>query len=125
MVGAKKHKSLTFLGIGAMLAFFYLPIVVMIVFSFNDSRSLTTFSGFSMRWYETLFKDRLMMSAVQTTLSIALISTVISTIVGTLTAIGLSGSKLILKRIVLTINNLPIMNPEVVTAISLMILFTA
>ncbi|AMC94191.1 spermidine/putrescine ABC transporter permease [Erysipelothrix larvae] len=125
MVGIKKHKGLSFAGMFAMLAFFYAPILVMIVFSFNDSRSLTNFTGFSLQWYETLFNNREMMAAVQTTIAIALISTFVSTIAGTLAAIGLSDSKPLVKQVVLTINNLPIMNPEVVTAISLMILFTA
>ncbi len=95
------------------------------IFSFNDSRSLTSWSGFSLQWYQQLFESREAMSAVTTTISIALISTLISTFVGTITAIGLSKSRKVLKEIVLTFNNFPIMNPEIVTAIGLMLLFSA
>ena len=107
------------------LLFFYLPIILMMIFSFNSSRSLTSWSGFSLQWYQNLFKDRDIMSAVTTTVLIAVISTVISTIVGTISAIGISNSKPILKEIILTINNLPILNPDIVTAIGLMLLFSS
>ena len=73
------------------LLFFYLPILYIIVFSFNDSRSLTKFGGFSLRWYEKMFADSTMMEAVLYTVVIALLATVVSTIVGTvMTAIGVS-----------------------------------
>ena len=71
------------------LLFFYLPILYIIVFSFNDSRSLTKFGGFSLRWYEKMFADSTMMEAVLYTVVIAILATVVSTIVGTVTAIGL------------------------------------
>lgn len=108
-----------------MLLFFYLPIIIMVVFSFNSTKSLTHFSGFSTRWYSQLFNNREMVAAVRVSLSIALISTVVSTIVGTLTAIGLVHSKKVVRNVILQINNLPIMNPEIVTAIGLMLLFIA
>lgn len=125
MVGKKNHKFAYFMSIAAMLVFFYLPIVIMVVFSFNSTKSLTNFSSFSLRWYETLFRNRQMVSAIQVSISVALISTLVSTIVGTLTAIGLTNSNKFVRKIVLQINNLPIMNPEIVTAISLMLLFIA
>lgn len=125
MVGFKKHKFSRYLSLTLMLLFFYLPIVIMIVFSFNSSKSLTNFSSFSLRWYEDLFYNREMMAAVKVSVSIALISTFISTIVGTLSAIGLVNSKKLVRNTILQINNLPIMNPEIVTAISLMLLFIA
>lgn len=125
MVGAKKNKWLPFIFAAAVLFFFYFPIVITIVFSFNDSRSLTSWAGFSLRWYEQLFRNREMMQALTTTISVATIATVVSTFVGTLTAIGLSKSKRIVKDMVLNINDLPIMNPEIVTAIGLMLLFTS
>lgn len=108
-----------------MLLFFYLPIIIMVIFSFNSTKSLTHFSGFSTRWYSQLFNNREMVAAVRVSLSIALISTVVSTIVGTLTAIGLVHSKKVVRNVILQINNLPIMNPEIVTAIGLMLLFIA
>ncbi len=125
MVGAKRSKAASILFIGLILVFFYVPIITLMIFSFNDSRSLTSWSGFSLRWYQQLFKSRDMMDAVYTTISVASIATVVSTFVGTITAIGLSKSKRIIKDIVLNINELPIVNPEIVTAIGLMLLFTS
>lgn len=107
------------------MVFFYLPILYIIVFSFNDSRSLTKLGGFSLRWYEKMFADSTMMEAVVYTIVIALLATIISTIAGTLAAIGLSRSRKVLRNIVEQVNNLPIMNPEIVTAIGLLMFFSA
>ena len=106
------------------LLFFYLPILYIIIFSFNDSRSLTKFSGFSLRWYEKMFADSTMMEAVLYTVVIAVIATVIATVVGTITAIGLSKSKKVVQKMVERINDLPVMNPDIVTAISLLMFFS-
>lgn len=125
MVGIKNYRWLPIVILGLTLLFFYLPIIILMVFSFNDSRSLTHWSGFSLQWYQQLFASREAINAVTTTVSIAIISTLISTFVGTLTAIGLSKSKRVVRDLVLTFNNFPIMNPEIVTAIGLMLLFSA
>ena len=106
------------------MLFFYLPILYIIVFSFNDSRSLTKFSGFSLRWYEKMFADSTMMEAVLYTVIIAFIATVVSTVVGTITAIGLSKSRKVVQKMVERINDLPVMNPDIVTAISLLMFFS-
>ncbi len=106
-----------------MIAFFYLPIVYMVVFSFNDGKSLTSFTGFSLRWYQHMLESQDMMKAVYTTFSIAVLATFISTVVGTITAIGLSKSKKVIRNIMDQVNNLPMMNPEIVTAIGFMLLF--
>ena len=106
------------------LLFFYLPILYIIVFSFNDSRSLTKFGGFSLRWYEKMFADSTMMEAVLYTVVIAILATVVSTIVGTVTAIGLSKSKKVLQAMVEHVNDLPVMNPDIVTGISLLMFFS-
>ena len=106
------------------LAFFYFPIIYIIFFSFNDSRSLTKFGGFSLRWYEKMFSDSSMMEAVLYTILIAVLATVISTVVGTITAIGLSRSNKILSNRVERVNDLPVMNPDIVTAISLLMFFS-
>ena len=106
------------------LAFFYFPIIYIIFFSFNDSRSLTKFGGFSLRWYEKMFSDSSMMEAVLYTILIAVLATVISTVVGTITAIGLSRSNKILSNLVERVNDLPVMNPDIVTAISLLMFFS-
>ncbi len=106
------------------LLFFYFPIVYIIFFSFNDSRSLTKFGGFSLRWYEKMFADSTMMEAVLYTVLIAVLATVISTVVGTVTAIGLSKSRRVLSAFVERVNDLPVMNPDIVTAISLLMFFS-
>ncbi len=106
-----------------MLVFFYAPILYMIIFSFNEGKSLTAFTGFSLRWYRHMLESRDMMEALYTTFSVAILATVISTVVGTIAAIGLSKSRKIIRRIMEQINNLPMMNPEIVTAIGFMLLF--
>ena len=106
-----------------MIIFFYLPIVYMIVFSFNEGKSLTSFSGFSLRWYKHMLESGDMMEALYTTFGVALIATFVATVVGTISAIGLSKSKKIVRQLVEQVNNLPMMNPEIVTAIGLMLLF--
>lgn len=105
------------------IIFFYLPILYMIIFSFNEGKSLTSFTGFSLRWYQHMLESRDMMSALYTTFSVAILATIISTIVGTIAAIGLSGSKKVIRDVVEQINNFPIMNPDIVTAIGFMLLF--
>ena len=107
----------------ALIIFFYAPIIYMIVFSFNEGKSLTNFSGFSLKWYRHMLESRDMMESLYTTFSIAILSTLFSTVVGTITAIGLSKSKKVVRDIVEQVNNLPIMNPEIVTAIGFMLLF--
>lgn len=121
----KKRGILSYVYIGLCFAFFYLPILVTMIFSFNDSKSLTKFAGFSMRWYRELFSNGEIMKAVYVSISIAIIATIVSTILGTITAIGLSKSRRVVKEWILNINNIPIMNPEIVTAIGLMILFSS
>lgn len=117
-IGSKLYITLCFV-------FFYLPIAITMFFSFNSSKSLTKFTGFSFRWYEKLLTDSNIISAVYVSISIAVIATIISTILGTITAIGLSKSKKVLKEWLFNVNNMPIMNPDIVTAIGLMILFTS
>ncbi len=121
----KKNSLRSYILIILMLLFFYGPIIMTIIFSFNNSRSLTSWSGFSLQWYEKLWNDNSMMAAVRTSLIIALISTFVSTIVGTLTAIGLSSHKKIVRKLFSFVNNIPVMNPEIVTAIGFMLLFAS
>ena len=106
-----------------IIVFFYLPIIYMIIFSFNEGKSLTTFTGFSLRWYEHMLESRDMMEALYTTFSIALLATAVSTVVGTISAIGLSKSRKIVRDLMDQVNNFPLMNPEIVTAIGFMLLF--
>lgn len=103
--------------------FFYLPIIYVVIFSFNSTKSLTVFSGFSTQWYEKMFSDRTMLEPIYYTVLVAVIATVVSTIIGTVTAIGLSKQKKLVRELVLQVNNLPVMNPDIVTAIGLMLFF--
>lgn len=121
----KKSKIFSRLYVVLCLAFFYLPILVTMIFSFNSSKSLTRFTGFSLRWYSELLQNVEISKAVYVSLTVAILSTIISTILGTITAIGLSKSKKVIKELLLNINNVPILNPEIVTAIGLMLLFSS
>lgn len=105
--------------------FLYAPILVLIVFSFNDTEtaSRTVFSGFSLRWYEKLFEDRLIMEALRNTLIIAVAAAVASTVLGTMAAIGINSMKRLPKRVMMNITNFPMVNPEIVTGVSMMLLF--
>lgn len=120
---SKDKRVLGKVGMALLLVFFYAPILFMIIFSFNSSKSLTHFTGFSLRWYEAMLKNHGMMESLYVTIVIALLATIISTIIGTITAIGLSKSKKVLRAFISQVNDFPIMNPEIVTAIGLMLLF--
>lgn len=120
---SKDKRVLGKVGMALLLVFFYAPILFMIIFSFNSSKSLTHFAGFSLCWYEAMLKNHGMMESLYVTIIIALLATIISTIIGTITAIGLSKSKKVLRAFVSQVNDFPIMNPEIVTAIGLMLLF--
>ena len=106
-----------------VLLFIYLPIGYVVLFSFNESKSLTNFTGFSLRWYENMFQDQTMLQSIYYTLLTAVIATVVSTVVGTVAAIGLSKARPLVRSLILEVNNLPVMNPDIVTAIGLMLLF--
>lgn len=120
---SKDKRVLGKVGMALLLVFFYAPILFMIIFSFNSSKSLTHFTGFSLCWYEAMLKNHGMMESLYVTIIIALLATIISTIIGTITAICLSKSKKVLRAFVSQVNDFPIMNPEIVTAIGLMLLF--
>lgn len=121
----KERHILSKVFIGFIMFFFYLPIVYTVIFSFNSSKSLSKFGGFSIQWYEKLFNNSDMMDSIFYTIAIAVLATVISTVVGTITAIGLSKSNRVLRGIVEQINDLPIMNPDIVTAIGLLMFFSS
>lgn len=104
--------------------FLYLPIVTLMVFSFNSSKSMARWTGFTFKWYKELIHDSTIMSALSYTLLIAIIAAIVSTIVGTLTAIGIHNMKKgYIKKIILNVNYLPVINPDIVTGISLMSLY--
>ena len=107
--------------------FLYAPILVLIVFSFNDTEtgSRAVWGGFSLRWYRKLFEDRLILEALRNTLLIAVVAAVVSTALGTAAAIGINGMKRLPRRIMMNITNFPMVNPEIVTGVSLMLLFVS
>jgi spermidine/putrescine transport system permease protein len=107
-----------------MLLFLYTPIAVLIVQSFNAGKSRAKWEGFSLRWYAELFHDQAIMRALYVTLSIAVIAAVIATVLGTLAAIGIYAMRKRPQSVMMTLTNLPMTMPDIVTGISLMILFT-
>ena len=109
--------------LGLVLFFLYIPIFVLIVFSFNETKSRSVFSGFTLDWYIRLFNNRIIISSLINTIIIACISSVISTVLGTLAAIGINNMKKVPKAVVMNITNMPIIHPEIVTGVSLMLLF--
>lgn len=121
----KKKKPFLDIFLWLIVIFLYAPILYTIVFSFNEGKSLTNFSGFSLKWYAKMFQSKTMMEALLYTVLCAIIATIVSTIVGTITAIGLSKSRKVVRTVVEQVNQLPIMNPEIVTAIGLLMLFSA
>lgn len=103
--------------------FLYTPIITLMVFSFNNSKTMGKWSGFTLKWYEQLFNNQRLMSALYYTILIAFLASVISTIVGTISAIAISQMKGKLKALILNINYIPVLNPDIVTGIALMSLF--
>lgn len=117
----KKTLSRVYLGI--IFLFLYLPILVLVVLSFNDSKSRVVWGGFTLKWYASCFQDETILSAFTTTLQITFAAAVLSTIIGTLAAIGISAMKKRNKTIMLGATNIPLLNADIVTGISLMLLF--
>lgn len=106
-----------------MFLFLYAPIAVLMIFSFNESKSSGRWSGFSLRWYEDLFSDSKMQTAIFYTVIVAIVATLIATVVGTFTSIGIYKLTKRSKAIVLNINYLPVISPDIVLAVALMMLF--
>lgn len=103
--------------------FLYAPIIVLIVFSFNDSKSRAHWKGFTFKWYLEMFRDRQIMTSLYYTIGIALASSLIATIIGTIAAIGIVYLKKSLRSILMDLTYIPVLNPDIVTGISLMLLF--
>jgi len=111
--------------LGLMLIFLYAPILVLMVFSFNGSKSMARWTGFSFKWYEALMHDSTIMNALIVTLSVAVISALVATFIGTFAAIGIHSMKKRPRAVVENISRLPMVNPDLVTGISFMMLFAA
>ena len=105
--------------------FLYAPIVILIVFSFNEGNSSSVWKGFSFTWYEQLFSNRLIMQSVYTTLLVSVLATAIATVAGTFAAIGFYAMRRKFRNPLLTINNIPMMNADIVTGVSMCLLFVA
>jgi spermidine/putrescine transport system permease protein len=103
--------------------FLYAPIAVLIVFSFNASNSRRVFTGFSLEWYAEFFQDTRILSALQTTLTLSVLAALIATIAGTAAAIGFSGMKKRPRTIFMSVNNIPLTNADIITGVSMMLLF--
>ena len=106
-----------------ILLFLYVPIVVLIVQSFNAGKSRAKWEGFSFRWYQELFNDPAIMQALYVTISIAVLAAIVSTILGTLAAIGIHAMQKRPQSLMMTLTNIPMTMPDIVTGISLMLLF--
>lgn len=111
--------------VGLILLFLYAPIIILIVLSFNSSKSRSKWGGFTLKWYISLFNDQEIISALYTTLVIAFISAFIATILGTAASISMNNMKKIPKAIIISITNIPMLNADIVTGISLMLIFVA
>ena len=96
---------------------------MLIVFSFNDSKSRVVWQGFTTRWYGELFQDKVIMESLLTTLEVAVLSALFATIIGTLAAVGIYSMNRKLRKTMLAVNNIPMVNPEIVTGVSLMLVF--
>ena len=108
-----------------VLIFLYAPIAVMMVLSFNSSKSRSQWGGFTTQWYKEMFESPVIMEALYNTLMIAFLSALIATILGTAAAIGISSMKKVPKTVFMGINNIPMLNSDIVTGISLMLMFVA
>lgn len=117
-------KAIQKIYLAIMLIFMYAPIVVLMLYSFNASKSRASWGGFSLKWYTELFSDRTIMGDLYTTLLLAVLSSLIATIIGTMAAIGINAMKRRSRSIVMNITNIPVLNSEIVTGVSLMLLFT-
>jgi len=117
-------KALSNLYIALIMIFLYAPMLVMIVLSFNESASTSVMTGFSLKWYGELFNDTATLTALRNTLVLAIVSSVISIVIGTAAAVGINNmKKKWVQSSVLTVTNIPMMSPEIVTGVSLMLLF--
>jgi spermidine/putrescine transport system permease protein len=107
-----------------IFAFLYAPLLIIALFSFNSTNSTSVFSEFSFRWYKELFKDEDTLAALKNTLILAAVSSAISTVIGTAAAVGISKMKKgYARKMVMTVTNIPMMNPDIVTGVSMMLLF--
>ena len=108
-----------------ILIFLYAPIATMMVLSFNNTKSRTLWGGFTTKWYTEMFQNQAIINALNNTLLIAFVSALTATIIGTVAAIGINSMKKLPRSIVMGVNNIPMLNSDIVTGISLMLAFIA
>ncbi len=118
-------KTLSRIYNGIIFAFLYAPIVVLIVFSFNKGKSRVQWEGFTLDWYAELFQNDLIIESLMLTLQIAVLAALVSTVIGTLAAVGIYSMNGRLRTLMMGVNNIPMVNPEIVTGISMMLMFVA
>ena len=110
---------------GLVFLFLYAPILLMIVFSFNAGNSNVVWQGFSLRWYEELFRDRTILQSLYTTLLVSVLATAVATVAGTFAAVGFYSMRRRTRSVLMNVNNIPMMNADIVTGVSLCLLFVA
>ena len=113
------------LSMALVFVFLYAPILVLIVFSFNDSSSRSVWAGFTLDWYRELLRDDLILDAFYTTLAVSVLAAVIATVAGTFAAIGFYNMKRRWRGPLMTINNIPMVNADIVTGVSMCLFFVA
>ncbi|HIV79989.1 MAG TPA: ABC transporter permease [Candidatus Avanaerovorax faecigallinarum] len=116
-------KFLKGLYIAVILLFLYLPIGVLMVLSFNESKSMSIWTGFSTRWYEEMFSNEMILDAVWNTFTIAICAAALSTVIGVLACLGISRMRSRSQKVIMAFNNIPLLNADIVTGISLMMTF--
>ena len=123
MTNSKAGKALKILYLGFILLFLYLPIGTLMVLSFNKSKSMSVWTGFTTKWYSEMFRNSQIMEAIGNTFSIAVVSAIIATIVGTLACVGIMAMGKRSQNVLLGLNNIPLLNADIVIGISLMMTF--
>ena len=120
----KKNRLGGGLYMGLCFLFLYAPILVLIVFSFNDSKSRALWTGFTLHWYSDLFQNDLILNALGVTLAVSALAAVLSTVIGTAAAIGFRNMRRRSRKVMMTVNSIPLTNADIITGVSMMLLFT-
>ena len=121
----KKNKFLSTTYLSIVMSFLYLPILVLIAYSFNENKSRGVWTGFSFKWYVELLNNDLIIQSFLNTMILAVVSSIISTVIGTIASIGLNNTNKWLKSGVMGFTYIPIVNPEIITGVSLMLVFAS
>lgn len=119
----KKNGVFSRIFMGLVFLFLYAPILVLIIFSFNESKSRANWTGFSLKWYIELFQDSSILNAFATTILVSVLAAAVATVLGTMTAIGLMNMRRRSRNIILSVNNIPMTNADIITGVSMMLLF--